>query len=40
MSIQINSDQLLKSVLVCGAQGGGKTLFINTLLLKMIERAR
>ncbi len=35
--LPISRDQLLKSLLVCGAQGGGKTVFINQLLLKLIE---
>jgi len=35
--VAISRDQLLKSILVCGAQGGGKTVFINQLLLKLIE---
>ncbi len=33
----ISRDQLLKSILVCGAQGGGKTVFINQLLLRLID---
>ena len=37
VGIKLSRDQLLKSILVCGAQGGGKTVFINTLLLKLIE---
>lgn len=35
--IHISRDQLLKSILVCGSQGGGKTVFINQLLLQLIE---
>lgn len=35
--VAISRDQLLKSILVMGAQGGGKTVFINQLLLKLIE---
>lgn len=35
--VVISRDQLLKSILVCGAQGGGKTVFIIQLLLKLIE---
>lgn len=37
VGIKLSRDQLLKSILVCGAQGGGKTVFISTLLLKLIE---
>ena len=36
--IHITRSQEVKSILVCGAQGGGKTVFINQLLTTILER--
>ena len=37
-NIHITRSQEVKSVLVCGAQGGGKTVFINQLLTTILAR--
>jgi hypothetical protein len=36
--VHLSRDQEVKSILVCGAQGGGKTVVINTLLLQLLSR--
>ena len=36
--VRLSRDQEVKSILVCGAQGGGKTVVINTLLLQLLAR--